>query len=212
MLAVSVTRHSWRFSISRPARGARILTAWPRQDGPVPAGSRPRRADASDDRRRALGTRAEWPCRVGSAWPKVIDLYPFGKWGTFGECVEDGCLGGGQGSPKPARSRAHGRAGRCPNSPALPPESGHHLRRVTPPDPVVARTRPAAASVARAPHRPASSPRHSPPHSGAATRPLQRDRLGGLIHEYVQDARRDRVLSTHRLLAARQGAHRHTLD
>ena len=33
----------------------------------------------------------------------------------------------------------------------------------------------------RGPDRTPSSPRHSTPHSGAATRPLQRDRLGGLI-------------------------------
>jgi transposase InsO family protein len=29
---------------------------------------------------------------------------------------------------------------------------------------------------------------HTPPHSGAAVRPLRRDRLGGLIHEYVHVA------------------------
>ena len=33
---------------------------------------------------------------------------------------------------------------------------------------------------------------HTPPRSGATIRPLRRDRLGGLIHEYVQDAPMDR--------------------
>ena len=43
-------------------------------------------------------------------------------------------------------------------------------------------------------HRPHRSLRqhppagHTPPHSGATVRPLRRDRLGGLIHEYVQVA------------------------
>jgi putative transposase len=32
----------------------------------------------------------------------------------------------------------------------------------------------------------------TPPRSGATVRPLRRDRLGGLIHEYVQDAPMDR--------------------
>ena len=39
----------------------------------------------------------------------------------------------------------------------------------------------------------------TPPPSNATLRPLRRDRLGGLLHEYVQVARRDRVLGTHRL-------------
>jgi putative transposase len=43
-------------------------------------------------------------------------------------------------------------------------------------------------------HRPHRSLRqhppagHTPPHSGATVRPLRRDRLGGLVHEYVQVA------------------------
>ncbi len=45
-------------------------------------------------------------------------------------------------------------------------------------------------------HPPAGS---SPPPSGAITRPLRRDRLGGLLHEYVQAASRDRVIGTHRV-------------
>ena len=40
--------------------------------------------------------------------------------------------------------------------------------------------------------------RGTPPRSGTAIRPLRRDRLGGLIHEYVQVAGRDRVPGTHR--------------
>ncbi|MCU1662698.1 MAG: putative transposase, partial [Pseudonocardia sp.] len=37
----------------------------------------------------------------------------------------------------------------------------------------------------------------TPPDPGATVRPLRRDRLGGLIHEYLQVAWRDRVLGTH---------------
>jgi transposase InsO family protein len=43
-------------------------------------------------------------------------------------------------------------------------------------------------------HRPHRSLRqqppegHTPPRSGPTIRPLRRDRLGGLLHEYVQDA------------------------
>jgi hypothetical protein len=37
----------------------------------------------------------------------------------------------------------------------------------------------------------------TPPPSGAIIRPLRRDRLGGLVHEYVHVAWHDRVLGTH---------------
>ena len=40
----------------------------------------------------------------------------------------------------------------------------------------------------------------TPPRSGATIRPLRRDRLGGLIHEYVQDAPMDRQASRGRLI------------
>jgi putative transposase len=52
-------------------------------------------------------------------------------------------------------------------------------------------------------HRPHRSLYQQPPAgrtpqpSGATVRPLRRDRLGGLVHEYLQVARRDRVLGTH---------------
>jgi putative transposase len=39
---------------------------------------------------------------------------------------------------------------------------------------------------------------NTPPPSGAAVRPLRRDRLGGLVHEYLQVASRVRVLGTHK--------------
>jgi putative transposase len=38
----------------------------------------------------------------------------------------------------------------------------------------------------------------TPPPSGATVRPLRRDRLGGLVHEYLQVAWRDGVLGTHK--------------
>jgi len=44
---------------------------------------------------------------------------------------------------------------------------------------------------ARRPHRSLGQnppPRRTPPPSGATVRPLRRDRLGGLVHEYVQVA------------------------
>ena len=45
-------------------------------------------------------------------------------------------------------------------------------------------------------HPPAYPPgSHTPPPSGATIQPLRRDRLGGLIHEYVQDAPMDRQAS-----------------
>jgi transposase InsO family protein len=52
-------------------------------------------------------------------------------------------------------------------------------------------------------HRPHRSLRQHPPagrvtpRSGATVRSLRRDRLGGLIHEYVQVTCPDRVLGTH---------------
>jgi hypothetical protein len=55
---------------------------------------------------------------------------------------------------------------------------------------------PPPAPIARS--TPARRP-HSLPPSDAAVRPLRRDRLGGLLHEYLQVARPDRALSTHRL-------------
>jgi hypothetical protein len=42
-----------------------------------------------------------------------------------------------------------------------------------------------------------------PPHTAAASRVLRRDRLGGLIHEYMQVAWHDRVLGTHSLTKLR---------
>jgi hypothetical protein len=51
------------------------------------------------------------------------------------------------------------------------------------------------------PHRPLQqNPRPHPPAIGTNIRVLRQDRLGGLIHEYIQVAGGDRVSGTHRLM------------
>jgi hypothetical protein len=47
--------------------------------------------------------------------------------------------------------------------------------------------------------RPGPTSPRTPPPSGTTVRPLRRDRLGGLLHEYVQVACGDGVLGTHTL-------------
>ena len=100
-------------------------------------------------------------------------------------------------SPSAASERDRGTLDRHP-SPRMPRPPPDH--RTSPPRRSAAASTSTITTLTAHTERSISTrPKAAPPASGATLRPLRRDRLGGLVHEYVQVACRDRVLGTHRL-------------